>query len=68
MNSCYYDSIADEPIVDALPDDPDDPDYVEIFYATDIQPILTDRCTSCHGAGGSAGLDLRVDNSYAALV
>jgi len=68
MNSCYYDSIADEIIVDAIPDNPDDPDYVEILYGADIQPILTVGCTRCHGAGGYAGLDLRDGNSYAALV
>ena len=41
MNSCYYDSVADEIIVDDITDDPDDPDYVEILYTTDIEPIFT---------------------------
>ncbi len=66
MNSCYYDSVADEIIVDPLPDDPEDPDYVEILFGTDIQPIFTTKCAMCHNA--SRNPDLRVGNSYAAIV
>ena len=66
MNSCYYDSVADEIIVDDITDDPDDPDYVEILYTTDIEPIFTALCAGCHNASRSP--DLREGNSYAALV
>jgi hypothetical protein len=30
-----------------------------ISFAGDIQPYLNTRCTSCHGAGGPFGVDLR---------
>ena len=66
MNSCYYDSVADEIIVDALPDDPDDPDYVEILFGADIQPIFTAKCAMCHNA--SRNPDLRDGNAYNSLV
>ena len=36
---------------------------------TQIQTsIFTPSCTSCHGAGGSAGLDLRAGQSFSNLV
>ena len=66
MNSCYYDSIADEIIVEDIIDDPEDPNYVEILLGADIQPIFTAKCAMCHNA--SRNPDLRVGESYAALV
>ena len=66
MNSCYYDSVADEIIVDDITDDPEDPDYVEILFEADIEPILAAKCSGCHNA--SRDPDLREGNSYAALV
>lgn len=66
MNSCYYDSIADEIIVEDIIDDPEDPNYVEILYGADIQLIFTAKCSVCHNA--SRNPDLTNGNSYAALV
>lgn len=41
---------------------------VGVSWAGDIQPILDDNCIGCHGAGGSAGLDLRSGVSHGNLV
>lgn len=38
---------------------------VEILFQTDIQPIFTDNCLTCHG--GSGELDLRDQKSYSSL-
>jgi glucose/arabinose dehydrogenase len=38
-----------------------------VDFESKIQPLL-DACTSCHGDGGAAGLDLRPGQSYANLV
>lgn len=35
---------------------------------TQVQAIFTASCTGCHGAGGSAGLNLTAGNAYANLV
>lgn len=47
--------------LDAFPPGP------AIDFATQIQPIL-DGCTSCHGASGPAGLDLREGEAWDNLV
>ncbi|RKZ11987.1 hypothetical protein DRQ50_12680 [bacterium] len=39
-----------------------------VSYAADVQPIWTANCTVCHGAGGNAGLDLRMPDSRTHLV
>lgn len=66
MNSCYYDDIQ-EPVIPELPTDPGDPNYVEIKFGVDIQPVFTDNnCTACHD--DSLNPDLREGNSYDALV
>jgi hypothetical protein len=36
-----------------------------LHFSTDIQPIFSANCTSCHGAAKAP--DLRVDKSFAAL-
>ena len=63
--SCYYDEIIEE-IVEEIPTDPDDPDYVEIKFGADIQPIFTDNCINCHNENRNP--DLRVGNAYSALL
>lgn len=65
MNSCYYDELQ-ERIIPELPVDPDDPNYVEIKFGTDIQPIFTSNCILCHNA--SRNPDLRSGNAYNAIV
>jgi hypothetical protein len=65
MNSCYYDELQ-ERIIPELPVDPDDPNYVEIKFATQIQPIFTSSCIGCHNASRSP--DLRTGFAYSALV
>ena len=62
--SCYYDEIIDE-IVEEIPTDPNDPDYIEIKFGTDIQPIFTDKCMNCHNENQDP--DLRVGRAYSAL-
>ena len=64
--SCYYDEIQEEIITPDLPVDPGDPNYVEISFQTEIQPIFTDNCVQCHNANRDP--DLRAGNSYAALI
>ena len=63
--SCYYDEIIEE-IVEEIPTDPNDPDYIEIKFGADIQPIFTDHCMNCHNENRDP--DLRVGNSYDALL
>ena len=65
MNSCYYDELQ-ERVIPELPTDPDNPNYVEIKFATDIQPIFTSNCIGCHNANRNP--DLRSGNAYSALV
>ena len=65
MNSCYYDELQ-ERIIPELPVDPDDPNYVEIKFATQIQPIFTTNCAGCHNT--SRNPDLRAGFAYSALV
>ena len=48
---------------------PDDDGHAHtVSFATDIQPIFDANCIGCHGAGASAGLDLRAATSYTLLV
>lgn len=42
-----------------------DPDE-EVFFAADIVPIFTAKCTSCHG--GVIPPDLRADKAFASLI
>lgn len=65
MNSCYYDELQ-ERIIPELPVDPDDPNYVEIKFATQIQPYFTASCAGCHNASRSP--DLRAGFAYNAIV
>jgi hypothetical protein len=41
---------------------------VTISYLADVQPIFISRCVVCHDRFGQAGLDLRTNFSYPALV
>jgi mono/diheme cytochrome c family protein len=65
MNSCYYDELQ-EKVIPELPVDPDDPNYVEIKFATQIQPIFTSSCVGCHNA--SRNPDLREGFARSALI
>ena len=66
--SCYYDEIIEDVITETpdIPTDPDDPDYVEILFQTDIQPIFTTNCVQCHNENRDP--DLRDGEAYRALV
>jgi hypothetical protein len=55
LYSCVYDTYVPEKI------NPNTP----VNYATDIQPIFTKKCITCHG--GATAPDLREGNSYASL-
>jgi hypothetical protein len=65
MNSCYYDELQ-EKVIPELPSDPDDPNYVEIKFGAEIQPIFTSSCVGCHNT--SRNPDLRAGFAYTALV
>lgn len=65
MNSCYYDELQ-ERVIPELPVDPDDPNYVEISFGEEIQPIFTSSCVGCHN--GSRDPDLRAGYAYNALL
>jgi hypothetical protein len=56
LNACTYDFIAEE----ELP--PVDPN-VDVLFSTQIVPIFTSNCVSCHKAGGQAP-DLTAANAY----
>ncbi|MEN8249583.1 MAG: hypothetical protein ABFS32_11670 [Bacteroidota bacterium] len=51
--SCYYETITPE-----LPEPPEG----DVSFATEIQPIFTAKCISCHPTMG--GLDLTEGNAY----
>ncbi len=57
LNSCYYNEIIDDIPLD---------DVKDISFATDIQPIFTNSCASCHP--NSAPPDLTVGNSWIAIM
>ena len=65
MNSCYYDELQ-EKVIPELPVDPDDPNYVEIKFATQIQPIFTSNCVGCHNS--SRNPDLREGFARSSLI
>ena len=44
------------------------PDPGPVSFAAAVQPLFDASCVGCHGAGGSAGLDLRAGSSHANLV
>lgn len=60
--SCYYDELIDRPI--DIPEIPDLPENVS--FNTDVQPIFTTNCITCHTS--SLSPDLRAGFSYNALV
>lgn len=64
LNSCYYDTLVEEPVQE-IPNDPDDPGYVEISFSNDIQPIFNNSCVSCHSA---VDPNLTSGNAYGNLV
>lgn len=49
LSSCYYDNYDD------LASDIGVCDTVSMTYTTDIAPIMTQHCTSCHGGAAPAG-------------
>ena len=57
LNACTYDFIVKEELA------PVDP-TVDILFATQIAPIFTNGCVSCHKAGGQAP-DLSAATAYA---
>lgn len=63
LGGCKYDFIVPEeiPIID-----PDDPNAVQVSFATDIQPIFNSKCIFCHDTGGQSP-DLTEGNSYSSL-
>ncbi len=60
--SCYYDELIDRPI--DIPEIPDLPE--NISFSTDVQPIFTTNCITCHTS--SLNPDLRAGYAYNSLV
>lgn len=56
LYSCTYNTLVPEQV---------NPDQ-KVVYATDIQPIFTQKCISCHA--GNTAPDLREGKSYASLI
>ncbi len=54
LNSCYYD--VEEDLYGPLDCNP-----VDVSYSTDIEPIMSNYCNSCHNQGNQAG-GVRTDN------
>ena len=61
MTSCYYDTVLE------LPPDDGGPIPTDVSFATDIQPLFTAKCTSCHN-GTIANPDLRAGSAYNNIV
>jgi hypothetical protein len=61
FSQCKYDFIVPETIT------PPDPDGDPISYSTQIQPIFTAKCVSCHKPNGTMP-DLTSNNSYNQVV
>jgi mono/diheme cytochrome c family protein len=60
---CLYNFLVPEEVP---PTDPDNPDAPEVSFATDIVPIFTGNCASCHKTGGTPP-DLTADKAYASI-
>lgn len=50
-----------------LPEEPGGPEPT-VSFAADVQPIFDQRCIVCHDSGGTSGLRLVAQFSYADLV
>lgn len=61
MAGCKYNWIVPEDVT------PPNPDGEPVSYATQVQPIFTAKCITCHKPGGTAP-DLTVGNSYNQVV
>jgi hypothetical protein len=59
LNACTYDFIVKEELPKVDP-------TVSILFATQIVPIFTDKCVSCHKTGGQAP-DLSAAAAYNAM-
>jgi len=59
VGACEYDFVAPEEI-------PDIPVEEDLSFATDVLPILTENCASCHNSGGRAP-DLSAANAYQSI-
>lgn len=56
LNACTYDFIAEEELPPVNPN-------VDVLFSTQIVPIFTAKCISCHKPGGEAP-DLSAANAY----
>ena len=61
FSGCTYNWVLPEETVDP------NPDGEPISFSTQIQPIFTNKCVSCHNTGGTAP-DLSAGKSYAQVV
>lgn len=62
LNACTYDFIAEAPAETVVPVD----STVAISFSTQIAPIFTNKCVSCHETGGQSP-DLTAANAYKSL-
>ncbi|WP_167608919.1 hypothetical protein [Maribellus sediminis] len=61
FGGCAYNFIVEEDIID-----PGDPDAPEVSFSSQIVPIFSSKCTSCHYTGNQMP-DLTPDNAYNSL-
>lgn len=63
FGGCEYDFILPEEVIVI---DPDDPDAPQISFASQVVPIFSSKCISCHDSGGQVP-DLTSANAFASL-
>ncbi|WP_321375186.1 hypothetical protein [uncultured Draconibacterium sp.] len=61
MSGCAYNWIVEEEVID-----PGDPDAPEVSFSSEIVPIFSSKCVSCHSTGNQAP-DLTPENAYSSL-
>ncbi|WP_319480439.1 hypothetical protein [uncultured Draconibacterium sp.] len=61
FGGCAYNWIVEEEAVD-----PTDPDAPEVSFSTQIVPIFSSKCVTCHSTGGQSP-DLTTENAYSSL-
>ncbi len=54
LTSCYYDNFKELNPESALSGSSNCDTIAAISYSAQILPIITEKCISCHGAGGSS--------------
>ena len=64
FSGCTYNFIVPEEV--NAPTDPNDPNAPQISFATEITPVFSNKCASCHKTG-SQSPDLSTGNAYTSI-